>query len=163
MAAFSAVVYFYNKKTIRASTDSSICFTDGSRNPNTNKPGGAERAVREMWLIRLIEINATLSHQHLPPRSIAINSCSITGTLKNKPALRHQIHCAQHAAENTDRYSRFTLFTYGGFFLRMDAIATTTFEIKPLMYYLLYQQFNLSIYIVTQSIMYIVVGKVTAR
>lgn len=41
MAAFSNVVYFYNKKTIRASTDSSICFTDGSRNPNTNKPGGA--------------------------------------------------------------------------------------------------------------------------
>lgn len=46
MAAFSGVVYFYNKKTIRASTDSSICFTDGSRNPNTNKPGGAVLGAR---------------------------------------------------------------------------------------------------------------------
>lgn len=58
MAAFSNVVYFYNKKTIRAWTDSSICFTDGSRNPNTNKPGGVG-AVREMWLIQLLEINVT--------------------------------------------------------------------------------------------------------
>lgn len=64
----ASAVYFYNKKTIRASTDSGICFTDGSRNPNTNKPSGESKreresgAVREMWLIRLIEISARLSH-----------------------------------------------------------------------------------------------------